>query len=65
MLSLGFSAEEGTRTVGGVFVFVEESITYLSPLVFLMDIWGNFLLLLLLLSLRTYLVLCCVIAEDF
>lgn len=42
MLSLGFSAEEGTRTVGGVFVFVEESITYLSPLVFLMDIWGNF-----------------------
>lgn len=64
MLSLGFSAEEGTRTVGGVFVFVEESITYLSPLVFLMDIWGNFLLLLLL-SLRTYLVLCCVIAEDF
>lgn len=64
MLSLGFSAEEGTRTVGGVFVFVEDSITYLSPLVFLMDIWGNFLLLLLL-SLRTYLVLCCVIAEDF
>lgn len=51
MLSLGFSAEEGTRTVGGVFVFVEESITHLSPLVFLMDIWGNFLLLLLLLSL--------------
>lgn len=64
MLSLGFSAKEGTRTVGGVFVFVEESITYLSPLVFLMDIWGNFLLLLLL-SLRTYLVLCCVIAEAF